>query len=430
MKKYFVFIAFVLSFNMLKAQIDLGISWQKNIFPMQITSARIAQDGNFAFVTAEWVPTGDPKAIVKMSLQTGEISSTFENKLYKSTGSFNIIASTMNDTHLVTQEGKVVCFWDIAQERAIKSFTFDSSQGIKSEILNLAISKDEKFTAIAYYDENLKGFFVKIYDINNNKEIIEFPIFENGRFPSISFSNNGNILALGYTYVSLPNTVPITKYQVLNLIDTKTWQVTKEIDRFNDVSFTEQFLSIGFSPNDSLVYYNPNTQSNTKMKNIYTNNNIYYDILHSAFIYSVFPNSMNYLVGKGRLELFENSKKINTFNINPQVIDSRKINGKMKVFAFGNDEISLLNEVPFSDVKENVTIKINIIYDIQNNLLKLQNNLELIQKFTLIDLKGKILLNQFNITNNIIYVNLNTGMYNCIYKINGIDYSQNIQVVR
>lgn len=148
------------------------------------------------------------------------------------------------------------------------------------------------------------------------------------------------------------------------------------------------------------------------------------------------PNNINYLSFHGNyvLDLNNFNKTINTYHVWAGALDSKIINGKIKVFCYGSDEICLLDEKPLGIETDLGQTNINVFYDTQNNILKIQNLPLNIKSINITDLVGKnIFLEniQTQMTNDkSINLNLQNGTYFVSIKTISSEVIYNFQVRR
>lgn len=440
MKKYLVLFLLFLAYSNVQSQIDLGIIWQKNIFPLQITSAKISNDGKYVFFSATWVKQGKENTIKKMSLENGEFVSDFDNTVYDSPSPIGSLAMTKNGTHLVSQSASTITIWDIEQEKAIKKISLDTlfKLNANESIGAFRISLDEKYLAIPYSIFTGKEYppdYIMIYDLELNREVKRFICPDNGRYLNVCFSNSGKFLAIGYTYIS--QTLPKYQFnQKLSIIDTETWKVTKTLETIENVAFDAEFGEIQFSNNENMLAY----ISSRHIFKIYDLNNSIFlstnDSNQRCWNFDLLPNNINYLSSHGNyvLDLNNFNKTINTYHVWAGALDSKIINGKIKVFCYGSDEICLLDEKPLGIETDLGQININVFYNTQNNILKIQNLPLNIKSINITDLVGKnIFLEniQTQMTNDkSINLNLQNGTYFVSIKTISSEVIYNFQVRR
>jgi WD40 repeat protein len=205
--------------------------WEKE-YPEKINSAKFSLDGQFIYGATD-------NTIKKISVETGEILSEFENEQVSGIGDFRI--SNLGNI-IVTIDGTGgVNIWDVNQEKSIKYFDLESR--------SIDISPDEKYIAVGSMLEGLKyndGIII-IYDYINDKEITR--IHANSAVSKLKFSNDGRYLASGSVSI---NELSLEYESILTLWETENWTNVKELQKINS---SHGYKYLKFSKNDEYLYF-------------------------------------------------------------------------------------------------------------------------------------------------------------------------------
>lgn len=432
MKKYLALFLLFLAYSYAHTQIDLGITWQKTV-ETAIISAQISNDGKFVYVTNPGWNT-----IRKMSLETGEYYSAFDNTNYIATGDIDRMFLSNDGTKLISQSWNTVCIWDATNEKVIKEIYFDSSKGTENGIYHINVSSNGKILAVNFVKSLTlpKSYqsYILLYDLEQYKEISRIPIPDNGTLAEVCLSSDSKLLAVGYYYIS--QTYPSKIYaQKVCLLDAESGKLIKDIEKFDNVDITEDFHKILFSQDNNLIAYGTTFNNSARIFDINKNKIIVKNIGSAAVISSIFSNNLNYLIfyPSYRLELWGLDKKINTYHLWPECLDTKLVNGKTKVFNYGTGEIALLDEVPLNII-ENIDLNFQINYINTSNKLFLKNLPNFYNEIEINDLLGKRVYSELK-NNNLtldkeINIILQNGIYFCKIKTNNQDLIQKFQVRR
>jgi hypothetical protein len=433
MQKYLVLSLLFLAYSYAQSQIDLGITWQKNVETKIITS-KISNDGKFVYVTNPGWNT-----IRKMSLETGEYISAFDNTNYIAKDDIQRLFLSSDGTKLISQSWNTVCIWDVVNEKVVKEIYFDSSKGTENGIYHINVSSNGKILAVNFVKSltlpNGYQSYILIYDLEQNKEISRNPMPDNGTLAEVCLSSDLMLLAVGYNYIS--QTFPSKIYaQKVCLLNAENGKLIKEIDKFDNVYFTDEFRKIQFSQNNNLIGYSTKYQNSARIFDINKNKIIVKNINSGAVISEILSNNTNYLINyfNYRLELWGLENKINTFHIWPECLDTKLVNGKTKVFIYSEGVVYILDEKTLGIESELNQINSNVLYNNQNNILKIQNMPYNTKSINITDLVGKNLYVE-NIQNQltsekIININLQNGLYIVNIKMNSQDLVYKFQVRR
>ncbi|MFC2130995.1 T9SS type A sorting domain-containing protein [Bacteroidota bacterium] len=223
--------------------VDLEVVWQKEVFPKDITEAYFSADG-------QWIYAAVGNTIEKISVSTGEFSSTFSPE-GMSKGINGMDISELSNL-IVTHDGNGgISLWDTHLEKAIKYKSFSTKINYDGAIA-VAISPNEKYLSllVTVWNSNTNerdGYFV-IYDILNDTEIKRISTNQDCR--TIKFSHNGKYFATGGYYKYNDGTGE-KDYDQIILWSCETWEPIDTIENLEGTG--EGYRRIKFSKDDKYL---------------------------------------------------------------------------------------------------------------------------------------------------------------------------------
>jgi len=393
--------------------VDLGIVWQRKMFPTRISFAKFSADGNFIYCAVG-------NNIQKMDARTGEWISNFDNSLdgiWASAIYGMDISKTGNI--IVTLGGEI---WDTRTEQFIKKTPFKC--GVTT------ISPDESYVLLGFRDSIL------VYDWQQDKVIKSLKL--KGVITAIKISHDGKYFATGSYYY---DDWAQHYNQELILWETGTW---KPIDTLEYVenSGSWGYRHVRFSNDDKYL---------AAVRESYIAN--VYDleiggILKSSdkrrkcFNLVMLPDNNLFLIFYGdwsgyyELELHDIFTKLKSYHYLGDIIETYGNQEDWKVFYGGDiDNFWLFKKITTGIEDQKYFDKpIKIIVD-DNKILIESIEFKEIINITISDILGKEIYteNLFNIqpnSKNVLKAVLPSGFYICNVKAGDKEYSQKIEIVR
>lgn len=406
MKKYFLFVAFLLLFISKDAFSQLEVVWQKTI---PGGNANFSRDG-------KWIYFSENKKIRKYDAMTGELISTFDTTgSYKN---FDIINLKLSKTgnYLNSNFGLI---WDVKKEIQLPIPDITS-------IGYMDISNDDYlYIARASYNEIVK------YDLINRKTISttksNYPPF------FIRFSNTGK-----YFIVTTKEVIGLSEKHVRlylwDALEMKEIEILQDFvysgsGNYTEIKFSkdDKYLSLVFDYKDGYIY---DLTTKILIKES--------DINRNASSIEILDNNLNYLISYAT---FSQDRTLDYYNIKSK-IKGYNTTGMLQSTIINNENYILCNgpqSTLFKQVQTSVTNLENINQidcSYINNKFVIQNSnlFSNAINLTITDLQGKQ-----RYSNNIESINqakievpllLQNGFY--FYKIvsGNNEYSNKFEVVR
>jgi dipeptidyl aminopeptidase/acylaminoacyl peptidase len=406
---------FLISFLLLaataSAQPELIEIWEKQ-YPEEINFAKFSNDGQFIYGATD-------KNIVRISVETGEILSEFDNT--DVSGIYDMNVSSIGNVIVTRDGGGGINIWDVKQEKATKYIYLNSR--------SVDISPDEQYIAVGSMLEGEKyndGIII-IYDYINDKEITR--VHSNSAVSKLKFSNDGRFLAAGS--VSHDEKTSIRE-SILTLWETENWTKVKELQR---VEGGLGYLHIKFSLNDEYIYfinfstYNSyiismmdynltyQSESDTKCKNI----EILPDNFHFLVQYFSFQSADDL-----KLELRNFNGLLKTFDLGFGILESIDKNDKWFTYS-SNMKLLRTNSFYKIDLVNSFNVyglddKINISYN--DNILAINSTLYPSSTIQIYSLTGELIHSGDTEQPNSINIYLSRGIYFCVIRSGGKVYHQ------
>jgi WD40 repeat protein len=289
--------------------------WEKEYEEVKIIDAKFSPDGEYIYAAFY-------RTIRKISVENGEIISSFDASLIEKDFEHNDLKISKTGKYLVTttKAGGVI-LWDTEQDKAVKY--------IENDARSADITVDEKQLIIATHNEVSK---IIIYDLEKDEEVKSIQTAEVNLL--IKLSNNGKYLATSGRIKDFSK--PNGFFDILILWDTENWTIVKKL--YNEVG-NSGFRFIRFSKDDMYLTSVVNTNYEAQIYSlndyeiVYQSNSDKYCLnlinLNDDAHFFVFYGDSH---GNSELELRDFSGHIKSFDYAPTVSDVMSKDDKVLMY--------------------------------------------------------------------------------------------------
>ncbi len=354
--------------------LGLDIVWQKEIPGLDVSQAKFSADGKYLYLAVG-------TEIRKMSVETGEVVSTFDNTGLPSIAKlYHMNVSSLGNYVYANNGNGEICIWDTKTERPYKTILF-GERGKDSTANCVIMTPDEKYLlicmAIKDGSDNHPNY-VTVYDLETEVQITK--IYVQGHIDLIQLSHDGKHFVTGSSYKNYMNEY----YNRLVLWSTDSM---KQVAVLEDVvGRGEGYFKIKFSPNDEYIgYIRKENKSgirisrflNSSSKTIFKET----DASRDCYEFEFLPDNQHLLIeyytdSEGSyLELHDFTTMIKKYQINTAIIQCFDSNGVWKIYICNPPNHYLLTnttstviENPDNDITLNV-VDNNILVSFINNVV-------------------------------------------------------------
>ncbi len=398
--------------------LDLEIVWQKEVFPKEISDAKFSADG-------QWIYAAVGNTIEKISIETGEFLSSFDNLgISNVIGSIDI--STLGNIMVTRELGLEVNLWDTNLEKVIKHISYTKTPNVDG-VRAVALSPDEKRLVLSIYEYNSNNhsyiWYLVIYDIQFDNEIKR--INGNNAYNYIKFSHDGKYFATGGFYDDKGDG---KLYDQVILWSTETWEPVDTIETL--AGSGSGYRVIKFSKDDKYLSCVRNTPYDGRIYDLILTQDIFNsDININCYNIELLPDNYHFFVyyydiKKGdSLELHNYQNTLKSFDITAEITDSYNADGNWKILCTSTKfPLILMTKKPVEvEIQFPDNEKINIS-QIENQIIIETNNINNPDfNVELYNIKGNLVYSETieNINPNSKYnlaLKLPSGMYICNIK--------------
>ena len=441
MKKFLVLILLMLTIGAVEratSQANLEAVWQKKMFPLDISFAKFSADGQWIYLAIE-------HNIHKMSAETGDIVSVFDNTGADSTGHYYQMEISKIGNYIITiPAGGSVAVWDTQNEklhkylRFAKNFDDFDSTGLDGA-RHAVIAPDESYLVIVDSEKlDIKGnynFTLVIYDFHQEKEITSIPLGSENWINQISISNDGKHLLTSSLESSWQGTIT-----ELLLWDTETWQPIAKLEEWEDFI---NYRRLGFSDNDNFIeavnlnYYTAKIFDKNTGEVLFasgkdcSNLKVLPDSKHFLALFYISPNNYSTLE---IWNLLEKRQIKSTEFPNSVLIETYRSEDDVKVFCGGDVNTATMLRGTTTSIPEKEIEYFNIIVNPEHIIIDYNSIDSPVATIKIFDFLGNLVMDLTNMqtSNNRIQIpnSLASGTYFCILATSNTNYSQKFQVVR
>ncbi len=430
--KLLVLILFSLLPALLPAQAapDLGILWQKEYQDIDIKFAKFSKDGQFVYCATE-------TNILKMSAETGEILSTFDNAGLSSITWLFSLAISNSGNYLAASNGRNICIWDTRTEKPFKSIVF-GDDGKDSTCKNAVFTLDEKYLIITMRIKDgtdKEPNYIMVYDLETDKQVKCW--YVSGILNPIAISHDGKYFATGIAYQDFLQ----RWYNKIILWETGTWIQSAMLENVEGNS--EGYSRIKFSYNDrylgsirgslrtAYIFDLSSKQVIKSSENGRMCGNLEFlpDNQHFLFLY------YDQKKEEHSIELHDFNNFIKSYSVRAGIVDSYDSSGIWKIFCYAWNTFSMLSNQTTSVTEKQKENVFRIYYDNGMVIIEMNSNLIFPTDFKIYNILGNTLYSSSipEATRNNIYnvnINLLSGLYVCKITSGNNEYSIKFQVSR
>jgi WD40 repeat protein len=385
---------------------QLEVVWQKT-YPEYIQFAKFSPDGKYLYCAI-----GD--SIVILDALSGERLRRFEG-----TQSCYHMSISNSGNYLITGIAGGIAIWDIKAEKYLKQYG--------GGIVYLAISNDDKYMYWLYSDG-----YMRIVDMKNDSIVKQI---QTHKIQSAKLSNNGKILAIGYSYKGFNQMGETVFYVKLELWDAENLTFIKVLQ---DAKGSDGYWNFDFSKEDKYFASISSVGFVNTIYNILENN-----------IEEVSPNNLpvfNFKFTKDNSKLYYRSgsvldyktkdNNLFSYNMKDKIMETEGDTNQFYIFMGSFKWFTLLKK-SITSVNYESEIPYLIINYSQDGILQLKCSYDVEQPFeiTISTIEGKIIYTsneaELNSTKEMIFkLQLSNGTYITKAKTKNRIYTQKFQVLR
>ncbi len=354
--------------------LGLDVVWQKEIPGLDVSQAKFSADGRYLYLAVG-------TEIRKMSVETGEVVSTFDNTGLPSIAElYHMNVSSLGNYVYANNGNGEICIWDTKTERPYKTILF-GERGKDSTANCVIMTPDEKYLlicmAIKDGSDNHPNY-VTVYDLETEVQITK--IYVQGHIDLIQLSHDGKHFVTGTSYKNYMNEY----YNRLVLWSTDSM---KQVAVLEDVKATYSgYSKLCFSPDDKYLGCNREEPINgsyyAAIFNLSSNKMIINSDIERQCNNVVFlPDNQHFLFnyftwgGDHDLELHSYTEMIKNYKYAVGIIETYDSNGVWKIFACRIPNFMMLTNTTsavFENPDNDVTLNIvdnNILVSFTNSVI-------------------------------------------------------------
>ena len=410
---------------------DLGILWQKEYPDLNIQFAKFSKDGQYVYLATE-------RNILKMSAETGEILSTFDNTGLPTIYKIFSLSISNSGNYLAANDGYgEICIWDTRTEKPYKAILF-GERGKDSSSSNAVFTSDEKFLIINFYIMNPKDNpeYIIVYNLETDEQVARWHV--PGLVSQIAISHDGKYFVTGTAYM---DNFTQKWYNKLILWETGTWKqaavledVEGQVDGYSRIKFSynDGFLGSVRGSLYNVHIFDLSTKQFIKSSEngrMCGNMEFLPDNQHFLFLYYD-PKKEEHSI-----ELHDFNNFIKSYSVRAGIVDSYDSSGIWKIFCYAWNTFSMLSNQTTSVTEKQKENVFRIYYDNGMVIIEMNSNLIFPTDFKIYNILGNTLYSSSipEATRNNIYnvnINLLSGLYVCKITSGNNEYSIKFEVSR